>query len=78
LAERSLFRRPAIARACAWAFILWECSFPLAMAGPRCAIAACSVAAVFHFLVFRFFGLNRFFWAWVVSFPAIIYCSAHW
>jgi hypothetical protein len=36
------------------------------------------VAAVFHLLVFRFFGLNRFVWAWCASFPAIIYCSGQW
>lgn len=78
LAERSIFRRPAVATGCSWAFILWECSFPLAMAGPVWALAGCGIAAVFHFLVFRFFGLNRFFWAWIVSFPAIVYCSSQW
>jgi hypothetical protein len=26
-------------------------------------------------LVFWFFGLNRFFWAWVASFPAIVWCA---
>ena len=78
LGERSLFRKPAVAKSCAWAFILWECCFPLTMAGPEWAMAGCGIAAVFHFLVFRFFGLNRFFWAWIVSFPAIVYCSAQW
>ncbi|UUZ62889.1 hypothetical protein LP417_24100 [Polaromonas sp. P1-6] len=40
---------------------------------PRC---FCAVAAVFHFLVFWFFGLNRFFWAWISTFPAVLYCAA--
>lgn len=78
LRERSLFRKPAVAKSCSWSFILWECSFPLALVGPAWAISACAVATMFHFLVFRFFGLNRFFWAWIASFPAIIYCSAQW
>lgn len=78
LSETSVFRRPAVAISCSWAFIIWECSFPLTMAGPAWALAGCSIAALFHFLVFRFFGLNRFFWAWMVSFPAIVYCSAQW
>jgi len=26
-------------------------------------------------LVFWFFGLNRFFWAWLSSFPAVVYCA---
>ena len=78
LSEQSVFRKPMIAAACAWAFILWECCFPLTMAGPAWAVVGCGIAAVFHFLVFRFFGLNRFFWAWIVNFPAIVYCSAQW
>jgi len=78
LSQRSLFHRPAMAVGCSWAFILWECCFPLTMAGPGWAMAGCGIAAVFHFLVFRFFGLNRFFWAWIVSFPAIVYCSTQW
>jgi hypothetical protein len=31
------------------------------MAGPAWAVLGCGIAAVFHFLVFRFFGLNRSF-----------------
>jgi hypothetical protein len=30
---------------------------------------------LFHFLVYWYFGLNRFFWAWLASFPAVIYCA---
>ncbi len=74
----SAYRRPAVAIACSWAFILWECAFPFALAGPAVAVVFCAVAALFHFLVFRYFGLNRFFWAWLASFPAIIYCAAQW
>ncbi len=59
-----------------WSFIVWEMLFPLSLLDPRLAMVFCAVAAVFHFLVFWFFGLNRFFWAWVCAFPAIIWCSA--
>jgi hypothetical protein len=58
-----------------WGFIAWECAFPFALVGPWHAVAFCAVAAVFHFLVFWFFGLNRFFWAWMASFPAIVWCA---
>lgn len=75
LAADSLLRRRRIAIACSWAFILWECAAPLALAGPRIAFAFCAIAVVFHWLVFRYFGLNRFFWAWLASHPAIIYCA---
>jgi hypothetical protein len=59
-----------------WGFIVWEILFPFSLLDPRLAAVFCAVAAVFHFLVFWFFGLNRFFWAWMCSFPAIIWCSA--
>lgn len=75
LPAASAFRRPAVAIGCSWAFILWECAAPLALAGPRIALAFCAVAIVFHWLVFRHFGLNRFFWAWLASHPAILYCA---
>lgn len=68
-------RRPRLALLGSWAFILWECAFPFALVNPAHAVAFCAVAACFHFLVFTFFGLNRFFWAWMCSFPAIIWCA---
>ncbi len=74
----SLLRRRPVAMLASWSFILWECLFPVALAGPVLAALWCSVALVFHLLVFRFFGLNRFVWAWSASFPAIIYCAGHW
>ncbi len=78
LPAASRYRKRPIAIACSWAFIVWECLFPFALAGPRVAAVFCAVAAFFHFLVFRYFGLNRFFWAWLASFPAIIWCAAQW
>ncbi len=76
LAAGSLLRRPAVARACAWSFTVWEGCFPLALLDARLAAAFCAVAAVFHFMVFWFFGLNRFFWAWLATFPAVIYAAS--
>jgi hypothetical protein len=63
---------------CSWGFILWECAVPVALVGPGFALAFCAVALVFHLLVFRFFGLNRFVWAWLVSFPAMMYWAGRW
>jgi hypothetical protein len=76
LSADSLFRRPGIARLCALAFILWECSVALCLFDVRLMIGFCGVAALFHFLVFWYFGLNRFFFAWAASFPALIYLAA--
>jgi hypothetical protein len=72
----SIYRSPRLAQACSWAFTLWEGCFPLALLDVRLAALFCVVATVFHFLVFWFFGLNRFFWAWLATYPAVLYCAA--
>jgi hypothetical protein len=68
-------RKPWLAALGSWAFIVWECLAPLALLDARLAVVFCTIAALFHFLVFWFFGLNRFFWAWLATFPAIIWCA---
>ena len=75
LPSRSIFRHPVLARVCSWSFTVWEGCFPLALLDVRLAWLFCAVAALFHFLVFVFFGLNRFFWAWIATFPAVLYCA---
>ncbi len=75
LSERHLLRNRGVALLCAWAFIVWECCAPLALVSLELATVFCALAGVFHFLVFWFFGLNRFFWAWLASFPAILWCA---
>jgi hypothetical protein len=69
-------RNKGLAMLGSWGFIVWEILFPFSLLDPRLAAVFCAVAALFHFLVFWFFGLNRFFWAWMCAFPAIIWCSA--
>lgn len=76
LAPHSLYRKPWLARGISWSFTVWEGLFPLALLDVRLAALFCMVASAFHFLVFRFFGLNRFFWAWVTTYPAILWCAA--
>jgi len=75
LPPKSIFRHPNAARVCSWSFTLWEGCFPLALLDVRLALLFCAVATLFHFLVFWFFGLNRFFWAWLSTFPAVVYCA---
>jgi len=77
LPQKSIFRHPQVALVCSWSFTLWEGCFPLALLDVRLALLFCTVAALFHFLVFWFFGLNRFFWAWLSTFPAVVYCAGN-
>lgn len=76
LAKKSALHNPVVACVCSWSFTLWEGFFPLALLDVRLAVLWCGVAVLFHFLVFWFFGLNRFFWAWISCFPALIYCAS--
>ena len=75
LPEGSIYWRKPVAVVCSWAFIIWECLAPLAIFDIRFAFAYCGVAGLFHLLVFWFFGLNRFVFAWISTFPAIIYVA---
>jgi hypothetical protein len=75
LSPKHWLRKPWLAALSSWAFIVWECLAPLTLLDARLATVFCIIAAMFHFLVFWFFGLNRFFWAWLATFPAIIWCA---
>jgi hypothetical protein len=68
---------PLLARAAAWAFIVWEGVFPLVLFKPDWVWLFGGVALLFHFLVFWFFGLNRFFWAWATNLSSVFFLS-HW
>jgi hypothetical protein len=78
LPEKHLLRQTWMATLASWGFILWECAAPLVLLDARWAVLFCLMAALFHFLVFWFFGLNRFFWAWLASFPAIVWCAGQY
>lgn len=75
LSPGSLYWRKPVAVVCSWAFIIWECLAPLAFLDARFAVVYCAMAGLFHVLVFWYFGLNRFVFAWISTFPAIIYLA---
>jgi hypothetical protein len=75
LSPKSVFWKRPVAIVCSWAFILWELAVPLAFAHPLFAIVYCGAGLVFHFLVFWYFGLNRFFFAWLATYPAMIFMA---
>ena len=71
----SVFRQAWLAMACSWAFIVWEGVFALVLFNTEWVWLFVGVALLFHFLVFWFFGLNRFFWAWSVNLSSIFFLS---
>lgn len=55
-----------------WLVVIWECLFPVGLLFPSAAWILASLGLVFHLMNFCFFGLNRFFWAWLAAYPALL------
>jgi hypothetical protein len=68
--------RPNASFALSWALIAFELSFPIAMINLFFCVVYLAVALLFHLVTFYVFGLNRFVWAWIAAFPALLYWSA--
>jgi len=68
--------RPNTAFALSCGLIAFECSFPIAMINSAFCEVYLAIALLFHLVTFYVFGLNRFVWAWVAAFPALLYWSA--
>jgi hypothetical protein len=64
-----------IAKTMAWSVIAFELSFPLVLTHPALTNIYLLAGILFHMANFMIFGLNRFFWVWCASYPAIYYCS---
>ena len=68
-------RDPQIAKFAAWMVIGFELSFPLMLTHPFLTKAYLVGGVLFHLGNFLVFGLNRFFWVWCASYPALYYCA---
>ncbi len=66
-----------LAQAIAWTVILTETVFPLALIGPEPLTLALLVGGLaFHVGNAVVMGLNTFFWSFVATYPAVLYCAA--
>jgi len=66
--------RPALHRALSWAVIVMESAFPLVLFVPApYAWAFLAWGASFHLFCAMVMGLNSFFWAFVATYPALLY-----
>ena len=70
-----LLQIPGVPRALSVTLLLFELSFPLVLTGPWLAWIFLVIGIVFHYLVYRVYGLNRFFWAWLSAYPAVYFLS---
>lgn len=60
----------------AWAVMLLEVLFPLALLWRPALIAALALTAAFHGANALLFGLNRFFWTWLTAYPCLLWLQS--
>ncbi len=70
---RALADRRGLLFAASWAVIVLELIFPLTLLEPRALALGLGLCALFHVSNALHFGLNRFVWAWISAFPALIW-----
>lgn len=73
---RSWAERPRTLWAASWAVMLLEILFPLALVTQGTLALALVAAFTFHLANACLFGLNRFVWVWLASYPSIIWLQA--
>jgi len=66
---------PWVGRLGAFAVLTLECAFPLALVSRATCIALLALALLFHLANVALLGLNRFLWAWLAAYPALLYWS---
>lgn len=57
-----------------WAVMIFECTFPLVWLLPQLTQTYIVLAILFHLVNYFCLGLNRFVFAWLASYPALLYC----
>ncbi len=68
--------REGLCIALAWSVMVFECTFPLALAfGPSGFAIIAVLGVLFHIANAVTMGLNTFVWAFVATYPAILFCA---
>jgi hypothetical protein len=70
-----LWRSLAATRALGWLTLAFECGFPLALLVPSLTLPWLALGLIFHAANAWLLGLNRFFFAWAATYPALWYAS---
>jgi hypothetical protein len=73
---RFLLHRPRITKALTWGAVIMECAFTIALivGYPGCLLFI-AWGLTFHLMNATVMGLNSFFWSFISTYPAVIYCS---
>lgn len=70
---RGLAGQPRKVWIASWMVMVFEVLFPFSILSAPLLIGALIIAFVFHLANACLFGLNRFVWAWVASYPSILW-----
>lgn len=73
---RDLAAQPALLTRASWAVIGFELAFPLALLSQPLFLLFLLIGAGFHAANAVLFGLNRFLWVWVATYPVLIWFQA--
>jgi hypothetical protein len=60
-----------------WFVILFELLFPCVLLSKELLVIGLCSALVFHLVNTYLFGFNRFFWAWLAAYPALIWFQSY-
>lgn len=56
-----------------WTILAWEIGFPVVVVNMTACTIMLAIGAAFHVANAVVFGLNRFVWAWLAAYPALVY-----
>lgn len=69
-------RGPSFLKLIAWTVLIFELSFAFVIFDLRWLLCWLALAFAFHFLNALVLGLNRFTWAWLAAYPAIVFLAS--
>lgn len=68
-----LINLPIISKILSWTIIIWELVFVISVFNYDLAIIFILIGVVFHIMNYYVFGLNRFVFTWLATYPSLIY-----
>ena len=69
-------RAPSLMLAMSWSVIVFELLFPLSLGNRYFLYGALAIGAAFHLGNACLFGLNRFVWSWLATYPSLLWLQA--
>jgi hypothetical protein len=70
-----LLNRPIYAKVLSWLLIGFECLFPLALFMGKYCVVFLIGGLIFHLLNAAIMGLNTFVWAFLATYPSVLFCA---